>query len=629
MANVTGDKSATIYYKCTTGTNVKENANFLPGAGSWVSASKDLYFYLYASTVSPAVTGIYDYRYGSALTRQQIVTFNGNVYKRDKSGSTFLSTWTSLYSSFTVGQDYLSSFATLKDLLFVSNSSQAVQRLWDGSASYMPAQGFRATFAVADNGSAGTVPDGTYKILAVTTLVSGGQRASAEMTVTMAGGGTQQIAVTSIVMDGTSASNFGFDIAATATQWFMAPLSSATATDYTYYKIPAANMTVANPAANSTTSFNITATTGLTTSSTFLDVYDLPQAYFTSQAATPSCAYMAVFQDILCMAGDPNNPSRVWFSEQLAPNIWSTYGQLLGSYIEVDDGDGDVIKGLFQWNGSLYVLKQHSVHIVEFTGNAALPFDRRRLPGDIGALSHWSCKDIGSGFVFLSERGVAICSGTIIGLAPGTANILDYFDPADANTFNLSVMQYSTAGLNRTKGQVWWGVASTGSTNRDQVLVYDYTNNAFWLDDGISGNYFTEVGDANGFFSVWSGDYSAQVFQHELGTSDDGIAIDWYFYCPWIESGEPSQWKHFDWLQVSGDVQTTGTLTCTVYLDFSTTASRTLTFDMSNAKFKTGMRVPIGARGKYIQIKFSNSTLNVPTHIDTFGIYYRPLGVSA
>jgi len=608
----------TVYYKGQVGTLGRLSVN---NGSSFTDPSRDIYFKAYASTTSTAIQGVYDYR-PTPTTRQQLAVMNGALYKRDKSGSSFISTWTSLYASFTAGQDVLSSFATLKDYAFVSNYANGTSRVWDGSAAYTIKQGFQATFSAAA-AAGGAVTAGVYKVMAVTSLKSGGYRASAPVSVTTAAGNLT-IAVTSIVADGTSASNFGFDIDATATKWFMTAAGGET-----YYKIPAANMSVANPPANNTTSFNITALTGLTTANTLLVEYSLNQGYFTSQVAAPAVKYMTAWQDFLVMAGDTSNPSRVWFSEQNAPNVWSTYGQIYGNYLEIDDGDGDVITGVFQWNGSLYVSKQHSLHIVEFTGNAAAPFQRRRLPGDIGALSGFTFKDVGGFFVFLSERGIAGCVGSIASIAPGMENILDLFDPNDSDRFNLAACTYSTAGHNRVLGQVWFGVSSTNATTRDKVLIFDYTNKCFWLDDGISGNYFTEVGDANGFFSAWSGDYSGQIFQHDSGTTDNGAAIDWYFTTPNLGMKDPYAWKHFDKLMVAGDKQTSGTLSIDVYVDRSTTATKTLTVDMTADRMLTGYLTQIGVRGKTVQFKFRNSESGVPVHIDSFGVYYDNVGLQA
>lgn len=615
-------ETRTLYYKgSATGSKVFKSADADTAGTFTADGTKAAYFKAYATTISLAVQGLHDYRHGSSNTREQVVTANGSIYKRDKSGSAFVSTWTALTTGLTAGQDVLSSFATLKDYLFIANYGNSAPRVWDGAAAYTMALGRRATFTASDDGGGGTIGNGTYKIMTVTTLKSGGYRSSAEVSVTMAGGGTQQIAVASLDVNGADGSDFGFDIDTAATMVFMTEAGGSI-----YYAVPVANIsTGANPIGNTATGFNITATTGLTSENTLLEQYGLDQTYFTNQIDTPSFKYLVEWQDFLVGAGQTATPNRVYFSEQEAPQIWSNEGGLDGNYLDFPS-DGDTITGLFQWNGALYVFKRHSIHIVEFTGNAQAPFATRKLPGELGALSGFSFVDIGAALLFLSERGVCALYGTSAQLVPGMEEITSYFEPNYASKFNLTATAYATAGHNRTKNQVWWGVSSTSATTRDLVLVYDYERKAFWLNSGMEANYIASIGDASSFYSVWSGDYSGRIYQHESGYLDDATAISWYFTTPHLGLGDPYGWKHIDRLFVAGDKQTTGDLTIEVFCDRSTTAARTLTMSMTTDAFQTGATIPIGVRCKTAQLKFSQSTASVPTHIDAFGLYFIDSG---
>lgn len=591
------------------------------GGSSWLTATNfDLYYVIYETTAGSVVNGLYDYRFGSASTQKVMAAMGGALYWNNAG------TWTSLVTGLGSGQNNLWDFITLKDYLFTMDNANNPGRVWDGTVAYTTKLGFQATFSAAA-AAGGAVTAGTYKLLGVTTLDSGGYRATAVGTVTTAGGNLT-IAVTSVVMDGTGATDFGFDISATATKWFMTEASGSV-----YYKIPTGNLsTAANPMANNTTSFNITALTGLTAANTLLDEYGLEQAYFTSQVAAPTGKYMEVFQNMIALAGDATYPSRVWFSALAdgtnlgGPQIWSTFGGIYGNYRDLDVQDGETITGLKEWNGNLYVFKRHSVHIIAFTGVSGNPFETRRLSGNLGALSHYSIKETTRGLVFISERGPCICTGTTVAIIPSAKNILDRFNPADSETYNLAAMQYTTAGNNSTKMQIHWGVSSTSATTRDLTLVYDYENDCFW-ENSISANYYAEVTDANFFPSVWSGNYSAQIFKHDEGTNDDGAAIEWYFETPDLQFGTPFNYKTVDHLFVSGNVQSSGTLTVSVYTDFSTTVAQTLTFDMSNANFKRGMLVPIGMTCTAIRFRLSNSELDVPVQIDSIGIAWENKGL--
>jgi len=600
-------------------TNVSYSANY--NVVAWANAvNSDLYYIIYGNF---AVQGIYDYRYGSASTQKVIGVVSGNIYWNNAG------TWTSLISGLSTGQDNLYSFATLKDYLFTMDNGTNPGRVWNGTASYTTKLGFQATYSSAP-AAGGAVTAGVYKLLAVTTLTSGGYRASdttvAAATVTTSGGNLT-IALTSIVADGTSASNFGFDIGSTATKWFMTAAGGSV-----YYKIPSGNMSVANPMPNNTTAFNITAITGLTAANTLLDEYGLQQAYFTTQIASPTGKYLEVFQNMLCMAGDANYPSRVWFSgiadgtNLAGPQIWSTNGDLYGNYRDLEPNDGEVLIGLKEWNGNLYAFKRHSVFLIAFTGVSGNPFEVRRLSGNLGALSHWSIKETPNGLAFISERGPALCSGTTINIIPAASSILNKFDLNDTTCYNLAAMQYTTAGNNSTKMQIHWGVSSHSATTRDITLVYDYEKQAFWEND-VSANVYSEVTDSNFFPSVWSGDYSAQIFRMDYGTNDNGAAISWLFETPNISFGKPFSFKTMDHIFISGSVQSTGTLNVSIYTDMSSTAQTTRTINMADPSFIKGMMLPLNLTCTYIRIQLSNSELDVPVQINDLGFAWQDKGL--
>lgn len=601
--------------------NVKTNSA-LGGAGVWgttPAGNCDFYYSIYQQTATSGLNGLFDFRYGSASTQKVMAAANGNLYWNNAG------TWTSLVSGLASGQDSLWSFATLKDYLFSLDNGTNQGRVWNGTAAYTTVLGYRPAGTVARSATGGTVTTGVYKVLFVTTLVSGGFRSSTEYSVTTLAA-NDKIAVTALAIDGTGATDFGFDIAASATKVFMTTIGGSV-----YYKLATGSISVArNPLNNNDTTFNITAPPA-GTENTLLDEYGLSQAYFTTQIASPTGKYFSVFQNMVSMGGDAAYPSRVWFSgiadgtNLAGPQIWSTAGGLYGNYRDLNPNDGEVLVGLKEWNGNLYAFKRHSVFIIAFTENAGLPFQVRRLSGNLGALSHWSIKETPNGLVFLSERGPAICTGTDVKIIPAASGILDRFDLNNTSSYNLSSMNVTTAGNNSTKMQIHWGVSSHSATTRDITLVYDYENQAFWEND-VSANYYTEVTDANFFPSVWSGDYSAQVFRHDYGTSDNGAAINFYFDTPLLQLGAAFAWKQVTQIFVAGSVQSSGTLYLDLFLDNSTTVTQTLSYDMSAASFKSGQSASCGLRAKMFRVRLRNSDLDVPVQVDSIRFGYTVQG---
>jgi hypothetical protein len=73
-------------------------------------------------------------------------------------------------------------------------------------------------------------------------------------------------------------------------------------------------------------------------------------------------------------------------------------------------------------------------------------------------------------------------------------------------------------------------------------------------------------------------------------------------------------------------VQSSATsLTVEIFKDFGTTASRSVTFDMTDSRFKAGFQVPLNLQAKAFSVKFSNTSA-VPLKIDSFELDYQTRG---
>jgi hypothetical protein len=501
------------------------------------------------------------------------------------------------------------------------------------------------TTAFSGSGSITTLTTLTcIKIIGVTQLKSGGFRCTDEISIDIAiAAGSQKIDLSNIAMNSSAdGTQFAFDIGTSATTWFatpafdpqLVPTDANSGPSQIYYRIPDEKggatvwtSTGFNPMPNSTTSFSIK-TLPTSAQDTLEVTYRFPQAYFTGQVDMPRFKFLKAWQGFLCGMGDPENPSRLWISAQNSPQVWGTAGGVNGAFLPIPIGnDGQIGTGLYVWRSDLYVFKNNSVYRTQYTGNLGLsPFRVDPVQGEIGALSHWAIKESDFGIIFLSVKGVAVCLGTSVQILPESDNLTNLFLLSDPGRFNTASMQYSTALLYSSKSQIWFGVSSTSATTRDLVLVYDYDKRTFWLDDGISANYFANVGDTNGFPQPYSGDYSAQIFLHDSGTNDNGSPINWNYSTPHIMFRDITGWKRGVWLWISGFVQSSGTLYVDEYCDFSATVTTTYEFNMADANFRMGLQERLSNRSKYSRFVLRNSELNVPVKIESLQIDYEDDG---
>lgn len=563
------------------------------------------------------INGLYNFNVSSTGYQAVMAAGGGCLAYSPISGGT---SWTNLLSGF--GSVGTWAFTTFSNYLFSTDYATNTPQIWNSSAGYMCALGFRVPLPIyTPSTSGGSIPNGVYTIMYVTTLKSGGYRASSPISVIVGGTSSGSIAVSGLVISGTGSSDFGFDIGASATTiWITSGLLGGI-----YYQVANSSISVGNPLPNSTTSFTITGIPA-GTENTLVEAYSQQQQYFTQQVSTPLTKYFCTFNNMICSAGDPNNPCRVWFSQLEAPQIWSTWGGILGNYIDFGLNDGEFITGMGIWNGNLYVFKRHSVYMVQYTSTATNPFYSQQLPSNMGCLSHWTINDLGSkGLIFMSEAGPYICLGTYVIPLPATQEILDRFNLSYSTSYNMSVMNIGSSSVNPTKSQIFFNVATNGSTTFNRTLVFDYEKQAFWENDTVASMYARSL-DANYFIHTLSADYAGYVYTQDSGSNDNGTSINWYLYTPELQLGDPFYLKTLDGVYVAGSVQSSGTLYCDVYTENAATPVQTLVFDMTNQTFKSGQLRVCGQQARMFQLCFRNNDLDVPVEIDSIGLDWTQKG---
>lgn len=592
--------SGTVKYGTTGYSGYTTNTSFVPSTS-------------FQATTKPCL-GIYDYRpqSGGSITQFPMVAVAGTLYYYNGS-------YNSIKTGLASAVNSLYDFSTLKNLLFSCDYATSNNQAWDGAASSTMTHGYRGTFSIGQSASAGGPwsAAGIVKVMLVTQLRSGGYRCSAVSSITLAGT-TNKIDLTSIAVDAIAA-QFSFDIAATATTIYCTLPNGSI-----FYKVPAASLSTAgNPIANTQTTNSILPMTDATliAGGSFEANLTYPQGYATGQVDTPKAKYMDVFQNMLCTAGDPNNPSRVWFSEQGAPQVWgdgSSGTGIQGDYLDIAVDDGELITGLAVSDGALMVGKPNAIYRVDYTGNAFNTWTVNKVHGQVGVLSNWTMQIMPDGLFFLSARGPAVCYGTYSDVLPQTRLVQNLFSNLDAGSFALSSMAQSTATNDTTRNRVIFGISSNGSTIRDRAMFYDYEQKMFGLYDAYQPNYIASVGDTNGFPVLWTGDLSGCVYKVSATNYYDslitGITMPFAFYgvtvtTPSTNLNESNLWKQIDFLYIAGPSTGLGTmgidyLYVDVYLDNSSTVARTIALDMATSAFTKGVAVRLGLVCREFSLRF-------------------------
>lgn len=113
--------------------------------------------------------------------------------------------------------------------------------------------------------------------------------------------------------------------------------------------------------------------------------------------------YPVLFQEkLFCVPGD--NLSQIWWSESFAPEDWPAI-----NYWSINEGDGDIIKGLKAFQGSLVIFKGRSTHLLR--GNSLANFRLDPVDTQIGCVGPLAAADLGNRLYFVSDEGLYYFNG--------------------------------------------------------------------------------------------------------------------------------------------------------------------------------------------------------------------------
>lgn len=245
----------------------------------------------------------------------------------------------------------------------------------------------------------------------------------------------------------------------------------------------------------------------------------------------PIGKYIAVYKDSLFLAGDPDNPSRLYYSgggDQI--NNFSIDGG--GGIIDIARNDGQVITGLVVFKNSLIVFKEDSIYQFSFT-STGLP-QVSQVTASIGCVAPRSIQTVENDVFFLSRRGV-FTIGNEQGFAfdvlrtneltakvrPIVQSIAgSYIQNASAiyvtsSNYNLYILSYTPAG----------------SMTNSEALVYDRERLAWYKWTNIKANCWSQYRGSDGATHFLYGDDSSGYVKEILtGTDDFGSGIHAYVY---------------------------------------------------------------------------------------------------
>lgn len=249
-------------------------------------------------------------------------------------------------------------------------------------------------------------------------------------------------------------------------------------------------------------------------------VTDYNQSYLDQQVPTPPFKKMVNFYDYTIGVGDPNYPSRMWYTGQLQPQVWGTDGNVAG-YEEVSPDDGSPITDIAVFRDNLYVFKYNAIYRYTYTQNPNQPFYRYTMSNTIGNLGFFNSLSTDYGVLFISQFGPALVS-----LGPPDTigdEIMNYFQTLDHTDLTFSVGIYD-----RVRQQAYWSISqNNGSLENNTGLCYSLAERAWNIRKGAMWNAAGIVNDFDNFNQLYIGDKFGQIQQISLpGVNQDTVFTD-------------------------------------------------------------------------------------------------------
>jgi hypothetical protein len=224
------------------------------------------------------------------------------------------------------------------------------------------------------------------------------------------------------------------------------------------------------------------------------------------------CAY---FNNILFLAGDPNNKTRVSFS-----NLSGAVNNfVVTDFFDIDKNNGHFITALVPAFGNLYIFEDNSIWML--TGSSRDTFAVQKMVDNVGTLSPHSVFVVNNDIYFITKQNdIALYDGTFT---------VKYLSSKIRNTIGSNNFNRASEALGigfssyKYKDLDYYVSESTsGSGTNNQVLVFDTDKEAWTKFNNINPDSWTVIPSSTGQDILVFGDYNGLVYYYpNIGTYND------------------------------------------------------------------------------------------------------------
>lgn len=368
-------------------------------------------------------------------------------------------------------------------------------------------------------------------------------------------------------------------------------------------------------------------------------VTNLPNWTTIETAGYPSL--VEVWKNRLWLAGNPQKPFRVYWSQPGTHSGWATANGA-GS-VDVNRNDGQKVTGIKTYFDSLVIYKERSTH--QLIGDSAPgsggpnEFTIRPISTDIGCVAPKTILNVGNDQYFLAEDQIASLKTTNAFGDVNTQNVSYKIQPL-LTRVNRAAVQEAFMLHHRGKDQLWIFYPDGVSSQNNRVVIYDYGLSAWTQRDGITASDGVMIEG-----KPYTGSYDGNIYQQDFGGSYNGSPISAYYKTPWNGFGDYKRTKRIRSVDLTVLQYGNWNLDVKTTLDYQTPSNLfpiNLSPNSSAALWNVALWnqaqwSPLTAKqvrqvsdigmGKVFQLQMSNSGANQPFHILGWDIAYQLRGL--
>ena len=297
---------------------------------------------------------------------------------------------------------------------------------------------------------------------------------------------------------------------------------------------------------------------------------------------------------LVALAAD--DPLKIRWASQETTNTWTVAStNTAGSQLLAG---GSKIIGAKRTRGQILIWTDTTLHSMTFRG-PPYTFGFREMATGCGLGAPNGVVEIGGNVFWIGVNQFFAFDGAVKPIMSTVSNYV--FDD-----FNVSQIEKVVAGLNKQHNEVFWFYPSADSAENNKYAKFNYRENV-WDVGTMVRTAWTDAGTFSNNVGASSDGY---LYQHEIGSDDDGSAMTSYIQSADLDLGDGEQIMFID--RMIPDATVSGTLNFYIKTRKHPADSYTVKGEdnLGNAIFPittSTKKINPRARGRQVAIRFKSS----------------------